>query len=899
MRRRTDPAKRGYVRTLLSTGLACLTLALSSTPASATQNFMRDVTVDTSATPRHSTASAGESGGHITVESAAGGTVTINPLDFFRRINPEKVKTLKGFLRGEADKWDVEPHYQSYVEPFEGRFYYVKNAFPNDKQYEYERFRWDGQVIGLERDTGWPDDPKIPGAGPDSYDARDGLRTYAKTFGQGDGTDVYYHDIHLTGWNGHRPGYDADKDGDHDDDDNCKYALDSDSPYNNPYTEEMHLKYYPEAVADPNNAENNFGGDLGVKEAISITQWHINPNLPDGDPNKKFPVERFWYAKGYGFVEWNNLLSEDPNNPNDPKKDDRDVRWNRWRDGAVAEPERPWEPDTNFCPPFMDNDPRPKLADVAEYFFVDSSDGKLVAGPPTDWVAGETRTYRVKVKNMGAQGWVADGTNPVRLGVHFGTDSDIPGDGWATNQVFRPGDVDSGKSAEVTVTVTAPSQPGTYTLRHRLVRGDNQWFDEIHKTTVEVRPGLDRASAGSNGYSAQSSLSANGRQVAFTSAASNLLGEMGDLPDGNNDVFVRRYPPLAPPLMERASVVSDKPGWGGDCPSSEPSISANGRRVAFTSAANNLVSGDTNRERDVFVRDFDSHMTKRISVGTGNVEARGGGSYAPKISADGKWVAFVSDATNLVSDDTNWVSDVFVHNVDDGTTERVSVATNGAQADGASSQPSISANGEWVAFTSQATNLGQDSDTNGQMDVFVRHRHATDGWTKRVSVKSDGAQATVGGYQPSISANGERVAFTSGDFLVPEDNNGKKDVYVRDLTANTTSRVSVATSGEQSDGVSSQPSISADGNRIAFTSTATNLLGQNSDTNGKADVYVRDLTNKRTLQASVGHDGQANGDSSNPSLSGDGHSVGFESWATNLVTDDTNNTSDVFIARLP
>jgi hypothetical protein len=254
MRRRTNSTKPGYVRALLLTGLVCLALPVSSVPASADQRLMGDITADTSVGPRHLMTSAEGGGRQITVKTASGATTTINPLDFFRRTAPEK--TLQGFKRGPSDKeWEQPWGMQSYVEPYEGRFYYVKNIEPG-KLHEYERFKWNDSYVGLERDTGWPPEPQV--ARPTSYDALEGTpledaRAYAKTTNQNPGESVTYRDVKITGWDdGHRKPKEK-----------CQYGP------RTPYEEKMELKYYPK-INNP-SAENNFGGDLGVQEAISIT----------------------------------------------------------------------------------------------------------------------------------------------------------------------------------------------------------------------------------------------------------------------------------------------------------------------------------------------------------------------------------------------------------------------------------------------------------------------------------------------------------------------------------------------------------------------------------------------------------------------------------------------------
>ncbi|MGH2537870.1 MAG: carboxypeptidase regulatory-like domain-containing protein, partial [Candidatus Promineifilaceae bacterium] len=237
----------------------------------------------------------------------------------------------------------------------------------------------------------------------------------------------------------------------------------------------------------------------------------------------------------------------------------------------------------------------------------------------------------------------------------------------------------------------------------------------------------------------------------------------------------------------------------------------------------------------VFVHDRDTGQTSRVSIASDGALGNGD-SWWSSISADGRYVAFHSLASNLVGGDTNGAWDVFVHNRDTVQTSRVSVASDGAQGNGYSYSPAISADGRYVAFVSLASNL-VGGDTNDQPDVFVHDRDT--GQTSRASVASDGAQANGASYYQSISADGRYVAFGSyASNLVGGDTNGIDDVYVHDRDTGQTSRASVASDGAQGNDGSGDPSISADGRYVAFVSWASNLVS--GDTNGYADVFVRD-----------------------------------------------------------
>jgi hypothetical protein len=281
----------------------------------------------------------------------------------------------------------------------------------------------------------------------------------------------------------------------------------------------------------------------------------------------------------------------------------------------------------------------------------------------------------------------------------------------------------------------------------------------------------------------------------------------------------------------------DSAGLEGNGNTYNSAISADGRYVAFYSNASNLVAGDTNAHFDVFVRDRTLNTTSRVSVATDGAEGNSD-SDGCSISSDGRYVAFFSLASNLVAGDTNGVNDVFVRDRTLNTTNRVSISIDflGAGANADSDDPSISADGRYVAFESNATNLVA-GDSNSKLDVFVRDRNA--GTTTRVSVGGLATQGNNDSFVGSISADGRLVAFESdATNLVAGDANAKRDVFVRDLVSGTTSLVSVDSSGAQGDGDSHRPDISANGLSVAFTSRAANLVS--GDTNGVDDIFVYD-----------------------------------------------------------
>jgi Tol biopolymer transport system component len=408
--------------------------------------------------------------------------------------------------------------------------------------------------------------------------------------------------------------------------------------------------------------------------------------------------------------------------------------------------------------------------------------------------------------------------------------------------------------------------------------------------TSRPRPAIQLVSVSSSGDQANSEsdlvgVSANGRHVAFTSDASNLVP--GDT-NQTVDVFVRD---VRAGTTTRVSV-SDR-GAQADGGSIGDALSPDGRFVVFASSATNLVRGDTNGWSDVFVRDLRRRTTTRVSLSSGGTQGDFH-SWGGRISADGQRVAFMSDAANLVPGDTNQTVDVFVHDVRTSTTTRHSVSTAGEQADATANEPVISANGRYVAFISDATNL-VTGDTNSWGDVFVRDLRTRT--TTRVSLSSDGAQINTSMLPPlAISANGRYVAFsTHSDALVPGLPCCTSRIYLRDRWTHTMSMVSVAGSETPANDASFGPSISASGRYVSFYSLATDLVP--GDTNGRSDIFVRDRHAGRTDRVNRPPAGaQADGGSSKPMISGDGRHVAFNSHASNLVPHDTNGATDVFLS---
>jgi Tol biopolymer transport system component len=333
-------------------------------------------------------------------------------------------------------------------------------------------------------------------------------------------------------------------------------------------------------------------------------------------------------------------------------------------------------------------------------------------------------------------------------------------------------------------------------------------------------------------------------------------------------------------------------------PSDSPALSADGRWLAFISSADNLLDGnptnDTNGQPDAFLLDLQTGTISLVSD-----QQDGGAANGPTtevdVSSDGRYVAFVSEATNLLPDDANGAaSDVFVLDTQTGTLTLASRrGSAGNQGNGASWNVSISNDGSKVAFTSYAKNL-VGGDTNNQPDAFVRDLVAAS--TTRVSTNSSGKQVRSATLKAAISGNGSTVAFqNSASGLVSGDTNGKRDVFVKVLATGKTLRVSLANSGAEANGDSSFYDLSQNGKVVVFTSDATNLVA--NDDNGYADTFIRDRTADSTLRVSRRGSTEANAASYGAAISPDGAYVAFTTTATNLgggEPDGNGSAADVF-----
>jgi Tol biopolymer transport system component len=405
--------------------------------------------------------------------------------------------------------------------------------------------------------------------------------------------------------------------------------------------------------------------------------------------------------------------------------------------------------------------------------------------------------------------------------------------------------------------------------------------------------------AAAEGRSEGPAVDGNGLRTAYTSNALNLTSP----PQANfiDQIYLRDLEQTASTLISRASN-----GKAGNRPSQPggfaPGISADGRFIAFSSQATNLVPDDTNGLEDVFVADVESGAVELISRGIDG-PANGASSF-PRLSGDGRYVVFQSRASNLVPDDTNGFTDIFVYDRTAQVMHRVSVAAGG-EANGNSITPAISDDGRVVAFASRARNLVEPPTSGAFEQIFVTQWQAQS--TQLASVNDQGQPGNLISFLPDLTADGGQVAFKSEAFnLVPNDTNGVPDVFVRDLTTNTTQRVSVDDFGNQSNGLSGGPAISGDGRFVAFVSFASNFVPD--DGNGLSDVYVYDRFPPGRAQGliarvtvAIDNFGEPNdGVADFPvSISADGRWIGFASAASNLVENDFNNDLDVFLACNP
>jgi RHS repeat-associated protein len=439
--------------------------------------------------------------------------------------------------------------------------------------------------------------------------------------------------------------------------------------------------------------------------------------------------------------------------------------------------------------------------------------------------------------------------------------------------------------------------------------------DMVAGTTTLITRNLS-GTAGANASALQPFISDDGRYVVFQSGASNLVAG-----DTNNaaDVFV--YDKTTG-TTSFASVNSSGAGPGNGASTTDIfgiylngyRLSANGQYVAFDSAASNLVSGDNNRSDDVFLRNLAAGTTTLASARSSALPAAHTGNWPssqPAVSADGRYIAFVSSATDIVPDDFNYPdTDIFVYDRDTGASTLVSVNSAGtASANNSSTDPLISADGRYVFFESSASNLvaNQLPDPTGSMNIFRRDLQT--GTTIQVTRSADGQSAANGSiYYPSISPDGRYLVFSSTatnlvtGYSIGHAGSIYGDAYLEDVQTGVITLLSVDTTGLNGANADvTDPVVSADGQVVAFLSTASNLVP--GDSGSVQNVFVRSLKTNVTIQLSSKPGDTAGTNYDSPSMSSDGRYVAFSSDATDLVSiPDGNGTStsgsDVFVFDL-
>ncbi|TYL92865.1 hypothetical protein FXB40_23515 [Bradyrhizobium rifense] len=402
-----------------------------------------------------------------------------------------------------------------------------------------------------------------------------------------------------------------------------------------------------------------------------------------------------------------------------------------------------------------------------------------------------------------------------------------------------------------------------------------------------TRVSTSTTGAQADGQSHQPVFSPDGTKVAFESYADNLVpGDTNGLPD----VFVKDLTTGAITLVSTSAS-----GVQGDSLSYQPVFSPDGTKLAFSSASDNLVPGDTNQGYDIFVKDLTTGAITRVSTSISGAQADGFQSTNPIFSPDGTKVAFYSDADNLVSGDTDHVRDIFVKDLTTGAITLVGASPynggdgSGGDQNGFTFAPSFSPDGTKIVF---------GSTTGGGAISNIYMKDLATGVTTLVSDSASGVHGNGGSYDPVFSPDGTKVAFyTFADNLVPGSSNiGIGNIVVKDLTTGVITLVSASADGTpQDNGEAQKPVFSPDGTKIAFYSFADNLV---PGANG-FDIYVKDLTTGAVTVVSTNASGtRANGNSQLPGFSADGTKLVFESSASNLVPGDSNGTSDIFVKDL-
>ena len=327
----------------------------------------------------------------------------------------------------------------------------------------------------------------------------------------------------------------------------------------------------------------------------------------------------------------------------------------------------------------------------------------------------------------------------------------------------------------------------------------------------------------------------------------------------------------------------------------EPLVSRNGRTVAFVSYASNLVANTTNGLGNVFLRDLLTGATTRASLGSGGQQPDRNCQLAA-LSADGQVVAFTTSATNLTPLSGRFYVNLYVRDLATGTTTLETPSRRGGLANAPTFEASLSGNGRFLAFASYAHNLVRATRLGHHQNVFLRDRRK--GRTVLVSATPDGGEGNGISFGPFVTDDGATVAFSSfATDLVPGGTSGQGDVFLRHVRTGATERVRFTTGDVEPDSGVFLADMTPDGRFLLVRSSAGNLVP--NDTNSDNDFFLFDRVSQSLARVNVGNDGaQANSVTDDARLSADGGTVVFSSLASNLAPNDTNDHHDIFVRTL-
>jgi Tol biopolymer transport system component len=408
----------------------------------------------------------------------------------------------------------------------------------------------------------------------------------------------------------------------------------------------------------------------------------------------------------------------------------------------------------------------------------------------------------------------------------------------------------------------------------------------VHSRTDRVS--VNGSGTAGSGASSTPSISGDGSLIAFASSSTNFVTGVN-----GTQIYVHNRQTNQIEVVSRDNDASAINEGGGA--SSDPSMSADGRFVAFVSQSTNLVAGVSGQQ--VYLRDRQTGQTTLISKSSSGATSNGGVNSSPAISSDGRYVAFVSVATNLGVAGGN--QQIYLHDRVTGITSLISKDNNAVPGDGTSATPAINADGRYIAFASASTNLGT---AGGNQQIYIHDRFTGANGTTSLVSKDSGATAGNGNSSaPSVSGDGRYVAFVSLATNIVTGFSGQQ-VYIHDRNTGangTNSLISRDNSGLPNAGNqnSSAPSISSDGRYVAFTSSATNLMAGVSG----QQIYLHDRNGPTTSLVSRDNTGslvEGNGPSDTASINGNGGFVAFTSQASNLLAGGVA-PSDIYIRALP